>query len=78
MLKKLLLALALVIAGAVLTPQKAEAALFSPAIGGVEQAAPAAVDKAYYVVRRRYYYRPRYYVRRYHYRPRYYYRRRYW
>ena len=41
--------------------------------------APALVDQAYYVVVRRRYWRPRYYVRRYYWRPRYrYYRRVYW
>jgi len=41
--------------------------------------APALVDQAYYVIVRRRYWRPRYYVRRYYWRPRYrYYRRVYW
>ena len=57
MLKKLLLALALVFMGAALTPQKAEAAVFGPGVAGIEQAAPAAINKAYYVYRYRY--RPR-------------------
>ena len=79
MLKKLLLALALVFAGAALAPERAQAALFGPGAAGVEQAAPSNVGEAQYyryryrprryIVRR--YYRPRYFVRRY-YRPRYY------
>lgn len=73
MLKKLFLALALMIAGAALAPQAAQAAFIGAGAASVEQAAPSAVDKVYYVYRYRY--RPRYYVRRHYYRPRYVYRR---
>lgn len=85
MLKKLLLALAFVFAGAALTPERAAAAPFGPGLAGLDRA-PATVDKAYYVYRVRYrprryyarrYYRPRYFARRY-YRPRYYVPRRYY
>lgn len=74
MLKKLLLALALVFTGAAFTPP-AEAAPFTPGAAGVERAAAPVVDGAQYYYRYRY--RPRrYFVRRV-YRPRYFVPRRY-
>lgn len=68
MLRKFILAALLALGFAAAVPQGATAAPIGPAVALVEEASQGTVEKAYWVVRRRYYrprffYRPRYYVR---------------
>ncbi|HMO30805.1 hypothetical protein [Enterovirga sp.] len=85
MLKRLILTLALLIGAFAMSPSATRAAPLG-ASAQAAQASPIQVQKAYYYVYRRRYYRPRYHYRyyrprRYYYyhRPRrYYYYRRYW